>query len=72
MAGLGDERERVGAEAEPGGREDIEQGEAEGELEDALDAGLWRVGFRVDVHISSVCVCSDGGWVSTSGGLFGD
>jgi len=51
------QRERVGTEAEPGGREDVEQGEAKRELEDALDAGLWRVGFRVDVHISSVCVC---------------
>jgi len=50
----------VGAEAEVRGRENVEQGEAQGELEDALDAGLRRVGFGVDVHSFSVSVWGEG------------
>src|SRR6185312_10363431 len=61
VAGFGEQRKRVGAETEPRRREDIEQRQAEGKFEDALDAGLRRVGFRVDVHISSVSVCGNSG-----------
>src|SRR5665213_3436873 len=62
VAGFGKQCEGVGAQAEVEGREDVKQSQAERELEDALDAGLRRVGFGVDVHLSSVSVCGDGSW----------
>ena len=54
VAGLGDEREGVGAEAEEEGRDDVEQREHERELEDALHVGVRGGRSGVDVHFISV------------------
>ncbi len=41
VAGLGDEGEGVGAEAEDEGRDDVGRGERHGDLEDALHLAVW-------------------------------
>ena len=41
MAGLGDEGEGVGAEAEDEGRDDVGRGERHGDLEDSLHLAVW-------------------------------
>ncbi len=42
VAGLGDEREGVGADAEVEGRRDVGEGERHRDLEDGLHPAVWR------------------------------
>ena len=63
MAGFGDEREGVRAEAEEKCRGDIEEREREGKFEDALHG---TVRFGVGMHTVSIVVAVGGRRVSTA------
>ncbi len=71
VAGLGDEGERVGAEAEDKGGDDVEGGRGHGDFEDALHAAVWTGN-----HVHGLSLCPSGmgvqyGWAEWRRGYLG-